>query len=464
VQEVALAQKDPDVLSGGIHLPWDRFRVHIPDEGLAAFLQIMNYARQDQALEQNSAANTNGANIFRFFDLILRTTSRDPRDKVFGILALLPEAQRRMMPVSYEETCVQIYTQATAVGILSCGTLDPLAMVFLDGTGRYSSSMDHTCRLAGLPSWALDFTCIESDSNSGLTNPYFPSIQYFPGRLIHAATIDDSDRYIDRYVSWNRTSSPSMCYKAFQDCVEPESVGQQYIRELDSGLLHLGGLVIDHISKILKLPRIHWLTRERPEEEKETHAQYALFSKDLRTFLRTQPVSRPYTHLANQCSWLMNDPNKDMIEWLDMADRIPSLPPKNRHSIDIVWHAFAIWKAMAEHTTLPRIRSPGSKYSLDGLERWGTTSLSVDTYFDVATRQTMLFVTSSGFLGLALDRVEEADRVVLVHGCEYPIVLRQTADDRYTFQGLAYVNGIMDGELLEMITEDPIEHESFVIA
>jgi len=458
VQELALAQKEPDVLSGGMNLPWYMFRRHTHNR-LCVLLDNMNEARVGQTY---SASRGLGVDILALFSLILNSRSHDPRDKIFGILALLPEVEQRKISVSYEKSCAKVYTEATAARISSYGVLDPLAFVFLDGSdGRYSSSLDHSHRFAELPSWVLDFTCIEDDSNSGLADTWPPSIGASNVDLIGGATTDDYGGQLERDAFRNVattiiSSSPRMCYKAFQNCVKPDCVGREYIKRLDSGLLHLGGLVIDRIVKRLKTPRNFSLRRENWNEEKERHAQYALFATDLRHFLYAQSICRPYTHLANQCSWLMNDLDKDEIKWPDIVDQIPSTLPETNQGIDIVWHTFAVWRTMAEHTVLPRLKP---SYDREDLHTTGT----FERYFDVATKCTMLFVTSSGFLGITLDRVEEGDRIVLVHGCESPIVLRQVAEDRYTFQGLAYLNGIMQGELDEMITDDHIEHESFVI-
>jgi len=409
-----------------------------------------------------AAASARGITLLTLFDVIVRTKSHDPRDKIFGILALLPEVEQRMISVSYGKTSAQVYTEATAALISSYGVLDLLAFVFLDGAdGRCSSSPNHSCRLAELPSWALDFTCIEDGSNSGPVNIGIPISEVLPGNLIDASTLDYYGRRIDGDVSLDAATaicgSPSICYQAFKDCVKPGCFRREYIRGLDNGLLHLGGLVIDHIVKILRLPKMFWWRGGKRNGRKGKHAQHALLTTDLREFLCTLPMSRPYNHLANQCSWLMDDPNKDTIRWRDVVDQIPSPLPEAGRSIDILWLTFAIWKVMAGHTMLPRVA-----FSSDREDVYGTKTM-FERYFDIATKRLMLFVTSSGFLGLALDRVEEGDVIVLVHGCESPIVLRQVAEDRYTFQGLAFLNGIMEGELAGMITDDHIEHESFVV-
>lgn len=375
-----------------------------------------------------------------------------------------------MIPVSYEKSCAQVYTEATAAEISSHGTLDILAFVFVDGAdGRWPSSLDCSCRLAELPSWALDFTCIDDDSHfrpaSSLDlvgNGVYIDITV--EGLISAVTIDEFSTPVPRVLPGNihyrpvkteNPYSPSICRRAFEDCVRSDCVGCRYIRGLNSGLLHLGGLLIDHVVQKFDFSRMP-KGIEIWERKKEKHARSALFATDLKNFLCTLPEFTPYTCLANQRSWIMADSDEDTIRWLDIFNQIISPLLADERDIDITWRTFAIWKAMAAHISLPRVTAPDKK------DRYGTKQL-FERYFDIATKHMMLFVTSSGFLGLGLDRVQEGDSIVLVHGCESPIVLRQTVDDRYTFQGLAFVNGIMEGELLDMITDDHIEHETFVL-
>lgn len=59
-----------------------------------------------------------------------------------------------------------------------------------------------------------------------------------------------------------------------------------------------------------------------------------------------------------------------------------------------------------------------------------------------------LFITNSGYLGMAHESCLQGDLVYLLMGGETPYILRSLGNGTYQFQGYAYVHGIMDGEFL----------------
>jgi hypothetical protein len=59
-----------------------------------------------------------------------------------------------------------------------------------------------------------------------------------------------------------------------------------------------------------------------------------------------------------------------------------------------------------------------------------------------------MITTSGGYLGLAPEEVLENDVIAILYGCNFPIVLRPCGES-YNYIGESYVDGIMDGELME---------------
>jgi hypothetical protein len=59
-----------------------------------------------------------------------------------------------------------------------------------------------------------------------------------------------------------------------------------------------------------------------------------------------------------------------------------------------------------------------------------------------------LFITTKGHLGLGPAAMQTGDLVVVIRGAELPLVLRQDSEGSSTLIGEAYVDGIMDGEVL----------------
>jgi hypothetical protein len=65
------------------------------------------------------------------------------------------------------------------------------------------------------------------------------------------------------------------------------------------------------------------------------------------------------------------------------------------------------------------------------------------------TRGRVMFVTSTGWLGLAPHGTKEGDVVFVAVGADVPYILR-ACEDGYDLVGECYVQGIMDGEAMEM--------------
>ena len=56
--------------------------------------------------------------------------------------------------------------------------------------------------------------------------------------------------------------------------------------------------------------------------------------------------------------------------------------------------------------------------------------------------------TIGGYLGLAPEEVQENDVISIFCGCNFPVVLRPCGDN-YLLIGECYVDGIMDGEVVQ---------------
>ena len=80
-----------------------------------------------------------------------------------------------------------------------------------------------------------------------------------------------------------------------------------------------------------------------------------------------------------------------------------------------------------------------------------------------------LFMTNSGFFGVAPDGVEDSDVVALLRGSRFPVILRQEEEaeegeeEVYRFCGFAFVYGVMNGELMEMCNEDLFVEGEFIL-
>lgn len=140
------------------------------------------------------------------------------------------------------------------------------------------------------------------------------------------------------------------------------------------------------------------------------------------------------------------------------------------------------WWTEAQQMALVRIaRSPGSTMNLDAFEAFRRDlSICRHGYFMVSgnkgrrnslldevdpmdeashnasdtltlgpTRGRVFFTSSTGYVGLAPHGTKEGDIVFVVMGADVPFILRPY-DDGYELIGEAYVQGVMDGEIIQM--------------
>lgn len=76
----------------------------------------------------------------------------------------------------------------------------------------------------------------------------------------------------------------------------------------------------------------------------------------------------------------------------------------------------------------------------------GISSSMITSVISLVGRR--LITTTHGYLGLAPEAVQKGDLIAIVYGCNFPVVLR-TCGEMYRLVGESYVDGIMDGELME---------------
>ena len=67
-----------------------------------------------------------------------------------------------------------------------------------------------------------------------------------------------------------------------------------------------------------------------------------------------------------------------------------------------------------------------------------------------------LFVTERGYMGLGPPGVHNGDKVCVLPGCSFPLLLRGVRE-HYVLVGEAYVCGIMDGEVLDDVGKAPVQ-------
>lgn len=77
--------------------------------------------------------------------------------------------------------------------------------------------------------------------------------------------------------------------------------------------------------------------------------------------------------------------------------------------------------------------------------------------FDIVTRGRALIITENGLMGLAPHYAKEGQKLAILNTCSVPVVLEENEDGTYSFKGSVFVQGWMEGEVLEEMGLDSEE-------
>ncbi|KAL8959728.1 MAG: hypothetical protein Q9193_003453 [Seirophora villosa] len=75
-------------------------------------------------------------------------------------------------------------------------------------------------------------------------------------------------------------------------------------------------------------------------------------------------------------------------------------------------------------------------------------SVLLDSFYHVAVGRAFIVTHNEGLIGFAPEHCRENDCIVILLGCQSPMVLRPTNDGSFLVIGECYVNGLMEGEAL----------------
>ena len=104
--------------------------------------------------------------------------------------------------------------------------------------------------------------------------------------------------------------------------------------------------------------------------------------------------------------------------------------------------------AERELKRLLEVNTTSSRLSLENLQ-YLMNKVLLPHIINSQSRFMILFSTKARHLAFALYPVVCDDEIWLVHGSDYPVMLRPTKNGRYTFCGLVYIQGDLRAENLE---------------
>jgi len=91
----------------------------------------------------------------------------------------------------------------------------------------------------------------------------------------------------------------------------------------------------------------------------------------------------------------------------------------------------------------------------------GSARLMIDVIFDNGLNR-RLFATAKGYIGLGPSCIEDNDLLCVIPGCEIPMIIRPE-QDHHIIVGECYVQGMMDGEAIQMVESGQLPYSELTI-
>jgi hypothetical protein len=397
-----------------------------------------------------------GEDVERVFDLARKAQVTNPRDKIYGMLGLLPPDMVQRIQPDYSKSKDEIYMEFARLMLARCERLDEVLT-------RCSFAEATT-----LPSWAPDWTCAHErkhlrrirEHKAGDNKRPVVSLQKSSRRLCVRGILFDTVK------SASLPSSTLCPYGQVarlpsSDCFSNFSCRRK-LEVLPLNVETYRGLAEQSTGRQKAISTSFGRYNNLP------HLVQALE----RTLLQGHPKRRKDGNLTD-LAW---------IEW----DQTP-LPQGHEHVFEAVpdtvyqWRFFDRWRhtnasfpifgytledffTVRDKAGSHFVASEREPHSYTLLKRsvppWaplmynGTISSYTQCHLEnlgraaVALEHRRLITTQTGYLGLAPDEITEHDRIAIFVGCNHPVVLRPHGDG-YRYVGECYVDGLMDGEAIQ---------------
>lgn len=339
----------------------------------------------------------------------------DPRDKIFGILGLTHDLTNDI--IDYESTVADVYATAAIKLIEKTGNLDVLSHVLPHCRESYSDRADFINRPANLPSWAPDW-------NDNRREEYW--------RL---KSLIDRQSYSKLFKACGQNSTP-------------------HLRSSSDGLTRLV-LYGRNCGSILQIGK-HF----EPSNKRDA----GVFPTDvLQEWRKMANVDlEPQQAYGNSVD--SSQPRPTIIDafWRTLCANIHPRTSnlENAREADAMrtraCHDLWWWRQLRQtkYRDLPAASMQVSQEKLEEIDNFHNHVISI-----AAGRR--FFKSSTGLFGLSPQDAQEGDQIWVVNGGRVPLILRAIpgADnhghgEEFTFLGDSYVHGIMQGEVIEMGTQE----------
>lgn len=354
------------------------------------------------------------------------------RDKLYGLCGLTPDI--KLINIDYSLTVEEVYTKFTMSHITHYDSLDIICYAHLYGTSAESS----------LPSWVPDWRkrlpqnfvvplMVSQSSHQGIGN--FRPPQYVK-----------RDNSFARYTASGNTR-PSFQFEG------SDLVVRGFVIDVIDGL---GG---NENSELVQPSKSVTMSTE----ESFKSSEWALDC--LNSVLRCLILGRRDRYLQNPvvpksfladfwkfCSKAMQNNNSEVPPvfkvWFDQNQllRIRGCP----------------LESIVRYIALDRQWSLESENTISVTDLQSLNSFTGRFYDNIVRMSRRPMVSKDGFLGMAPDKAQKGDMICILFGCNVPVVLRKTADEKkFVFIGECFMDGYMSGEA---VGDDRFQEMSFCIS
>lgn len=398
---------------------------------------------------------------------LLRVTSAsevsEVRDRIFALLPLATVQDRKGIPVRYDLNPEEVFESVTRSIIRRSNSLRILHHTW----PRQNQIPSGAGKEAHFPSWVPDF--------SSRNNRYLPGTP----RMREFREWKASG---DRVLGW--TSERHR---------KPPIVGE-VMRVLESvdGLpreLHLQGVVFDTVASVMDFAQFKRAEEEAGEErgavqeadadvesEGEEVPEHAVFSSlDFDRQCDFLDTSLHHLHWVLRSAVNQPLPNADPRHTISRSDIVREIiafmaPRTGRDERFFASLMMMLTSKSTKTQHRPANLSSGCPGNQDDTLQFVTRGHNNEALrllrheLDHTSQTYVLFITASGFVGVASKTIQEGDFVVVPLASDAPFLLRpQGLKKQYTLVDVCFVPGIMHGELIELAEAGTMELERLIL-
>jgi hypothetical protein len=347
-------------------------------------------------------------------DLCRKANVTDPRDKVYGILGLLPPNIAVSISPNYELSYQQVFYQFARTMIRQEKGLEAIL------------SWCTFKELSSLPSWIPDWTTYFSRNH----------IQWLRKRKAAGSAAAQWSIFPDvPYTDMQYLTCKGFIFDSFNSASASLSENLPYRSEAQTIHQPLTSNSQNHYG-----------------DEKSLKAAL------LRTLRQDHPYRRDTEKTCLDIRW---------IDWSALSHDADGLYPdiwKSMATItqNIFWQIFESFRQTNANFSIFGLKFRDMFPEMDPWSQWWVAEdnkdsehiellnqMASDMHLVVlALTERRLVTTSKGHLGLAPAEVLEGDVIAVLYGCNFPVVLR-LCEDKFCVIGECYVDGVMDGELMD---------------